>query len=1003
MSGLDASIEIFLRVKPVKKPSPRFEFDPAEGTVEFNLPKEIAQGLVNNQKEHYSFKFNGVFGMEAKQDEIFERVARKVILGALDGYNGTIFAYGQTGSGKTFTITGGPERYVDRGIIPRTLSFIFSELAKRSDQSYSVHVSYLEIYNEQGYDLLDPDHETKTLEELPRVTLQEDEENRIHLRNLSAHQATNEEEALNLLFLGDTCRAVSATPMNMASSRSHCMFTVSIEGRRSGEATVRRSKLNIVDLAGSERVSKTNVGGQTLTEAKYINLSLHYLEQVIIALQERAQGKARPHIPYRNSMMTSVLRDSLGGNCKTVMIATLNSMQEHLDESISTCRFAQRVAMVNNSLLLNEESDPRIIIKRMKQEIRELKDEVRMLRGEEEERGPITESEKENLKKQIIQYVQDGELAFNFGGQMMMINAALELFREVAREMAQGGGGGGGAISVRQKGDAPSGKDEKAGIVTTIGGGGAGGGADPEQLRKLRMQVQQRDNEINILVAMLKKKEVSTVESCTQAGAEGGFSESYNSVSGAAVPSYGSRDATPIARRTAWGETSATSSPTIRAGSGSPMAPGTPGSMGSSTGSSASASAGALEPMIDPSILADRTKAFEMFRRNYRKNDVIEENKSILKRKYSEAKQVGESVNASRQRITALKAQLEQSRVARAVRAAAEGVPEGADEVPPEELKMKSEMDAEKASYKANFNTLRDLKHEIEHLQMLLEQSGNRLQSDFEQWLGVMIRQQQQHVQTQQLLQPASRPASQSGLANAAFSAREMAGDISATGSPVGAPGSPAGSPALAQASPRYPATSMGPPRAVRQAWGTSEPASPSGAAMPGNPAPMVPQRPGSSSGMDGGQGIGAASAAAAYRYANGAVHGAPPGGAAAGRYAGSSDAMYSGGSMPGSPLAGRPGSGSYAGSPMAGGGASGGMMGGGAYGSNGGARQVPVTGTVSRVLPSEGSQGSGLGVRMSAEQRAGPVLTGNPEADADILAFYKAKERLLSSRMNKQ
>lgn len=104
--------------------------------------------------------------------------------------------------------------------------------------------------------------------------------------------------------------------MNDTSSRSHCIFTVELEARASGSDTVRRSKLNLVDLAGSERVSKTGAEGQILSEAKYINLSLHYLEQVIIALQERAMGKSRPHIPYRNSMMTSILRDSLGGNCR---------------------------------------------------------------------------------------------------------------------------------------------------------------------------------------------------------------------------------------------------------------------------------------------------------------------------------------------------------------------------------------------------------------------------------------------------------------------------------------------------------------------------------------------------------------------------------------------------------------------------------------------------------------------------------------------------------------
>jgi kinesin family protein 6/9 len=131
-------------------------------------------------------------------------------------------------------------------------------------------------------------------------------------------------------------------------------------------------------LAGSERVGKTNVNGLLLTEAKYINLSLHYLEQVIVALAE----KHRTHVPYRNSMMTSVLRDSLGGNCMTTMIATCSLEKKNLDESISTCRFAQRVALIKNEALVNEELDPKLIINKLKREIEELKNQLAMSQTE---------------------------------------------------------------------------------------------------------------------------------------------------------------------------------------------------------------------------------------------------------------------------------------------------------------------------------------------------------------------------------------------------------------------------------------------------------------------------------------------------------------------------------------------------------------------------------------------------------------------------------------------
>ena len=268
------------------------------------------------------------------------------------------------------------DAYAERGIIPRTLSEVFRaiELAS-SEAEHTVRISYLEIYNESGFDLLDPrqgaaasgrQHSlggagasggSSGLGELARVQgVVEDDDGSVRLRGLSSHVVPSEEAAINLLFLGDTNRAVSETTMNAHSSRSHCIFTISVETRPHGSTTVRRSKLHLVDLAGSERVGKSGASGTTLTEALNINSSLHFLEMVIMALHEK-QKKSGKHVPYRNSMLTSVLRDSLGGNCKTVMVATVHPAAVHTDESISTCKFAQRVAMVKNDVSINEEVD----------------------------------------------------------------------------------------------------------------------------------------------------------------------------------------------------------------------------------------------------------------------------------------------------------------------------------------------------------------------------------------------------------------------------------------------------------------------------------------------------------------------------------------------------------------------------------------------------------------------------------------------------------------------
>lgn len=333
--GGSAHIEVFGRIRPSKRPSHYLEVDYADHAITLSIPKSEG-GLINNQKERWAFPFSRVLDASTNQETVFEVVARPVIDSVLEGYNGTIFAYGQTGSGKTYTITGGAERYVDRGIIPRAIAYVFQRIGERPDFIFEVRISYLEIYQNSGYDLLDEKHDTKAIEDLPKVSLLEDEEGKTHLRNLSSQLARSEEEALNLLFVGDTNRMISETPMNLASSRSHCIFTVSIDARRPDSEVVRRSKLHLVDLAGSERIKKTGIEGKMLNEAKYINVSLHFLEQVIVALQEKQK-----FVPYRNSMMTQCLRDSLGGNCRTVMVATLAPEEELIDETISTCRFAQ--------------------------------------------------------------------------------------------------------------------------------------------------------------------------------------------------------------------------------------------------------------------------------------------------------------------------------------------------------------------------------------------------------------------------------------------------------------------------------------------------------------------------------------------------------------------------------------------------------------------------------------------------------------------------------------
>ncbi|XP_028981217.1 kinesin-like protein KIF6 isoform X2 [Esox lucius] len=659
------TIQIFARVKPTKTTTSVYCVDNEQATgslLEFMVPRDLADGFVNNKKESYKFRFQQVFDQTVKQEDIFAAIAKPVADSVLLGYNGTIFAYGQTGSGKTFTITGGAERYSDRGIIPRMLSYLYQHFSQDSSMVYTTHISYLEIYNEVGYDLLDPQHEASRLEDLPKVTIMEDPDQNIHLKNLSLHQSSNEEEALNLLFLGDTNRMIAETPMNQASTRSHCIFTVHVCGRDPGSAIVRRSKLHLVDLAGSERVGKTGVGGQLLTEAKYINLSLHYLEQVILALSE----KKRTHIPYRNSMMTSVLRDSLGGNCMTTMIATVSVDRRNVDESISTCRFAQRVALIRNEALLNEELDPALVIVRLKREIQSLKEELSMVTGVQ--RGDqLSQEEIHSLEELVKVFLDDAdpEVTLALGPDMRKIHYCFSLLKVMIREKLFIGErlgdhrGPSPPVGVLDQQDSPQ-------LLSA-------------ELKKLREMLTQRDNEISILVCMLKKEKMKAQDIAVQLA---------NISSGHLAPQRSLKLSTS----------------SLTEGTGEVNAVDDLGALPSLYGKKGTA------------LSLGKQEAFEIFRRDHKNQITIEDNKALLKQRFAEAKAYGEQVNKARNRVSVA------------------GRPIEKEEVDHVEENICRQLEEEKKSYKTTFGCLKTLKTEIEHLQLLLERSKVKLQRDFQDW-----------------------------------------------------------------------------------------------------------------------------------------------------------------------------------------------------------------------------------------------------------------------------
>lgn len=293
----------------------------------------------------------------------------------MKGLNGTVFAYGQTGSGKTFTISGSPSNFNYRGIIPRAITRLFQEIGGKPEYDFAIKVSYLEIYNETVFDLLSL---IPTYEQKGDITFQEDSRGNVTVKGLTKHAVNNEEEAFNLLFEGESNRTISEHQMNKESTRSHCIFTISIEMKSKIESSekVMTSKLNFIDLAGSERVTKTGSTGIALKEASYINKSLTFLEQVVVALTDKT--KRKEYVPYRQSKLTHILKDSIGGNCKTVMIATIWPEEPYVLETLSTLNFARRMRNVVNEISVNIQLDTTALIVKLTKDIKELKQELTM-------------------------------------------------------------------------------------------------------------------------------------------------------------------------------------------------------------------------------------------------------------------------------------------------------------------------------------------------------------------------------------------------------------------------------------------------------------------------------------------------------------------------------------------------------------------------------------------------------------------------------------------------
>ena len=293
-------------------------------------------------KKTQSFTFDRAFSCTATQEQVFEHTGALLVDEVLQGINCTLFAYGQTGSGKTHTMEGQIGSLEMEGLIPRMIRKLFDSIQSMQDNvRYALRVSYVEIYNEKLKDLLDPSL-------TPKVRGGMDGRN-IKVENSHEQYVSSPEQVFELLYAGHSNRSVAATKMNSASSRSHAVFMLYIE-REESNGTKKKSKLLMVDLAGSEKVKKTAAKGALLEEAKNINQSLSTLGNVINALT-----KGHHHIPYRDSVLTRLLSDALGGNSKTMLIIAASPCLFNAEETLSTLRFGKRAKEIKNRIAVNEE------------------------------------------------------------------------------------------------------------------------------------------------------------------------------------------------------------------------------------------------------------------------------------------------------------------------------------------------------------------------------------------------------------------------------------------------------------------------------------------------------------------------------------------------------------------------------------------------------------------------------------------------------------------------
>ncbi|XP_058764607.1 kinesin-like protein KIN-5B [Vicia villosa] len=416
----ETNVQVLLRCRPLSDEEQKGNVPKVVSCNENKREVIVMQNIANKQVDRV-FNFDKVFGPKAQQRSIYDQAISPIVNEVLDGFNCTVFAYGQTGTGKTYTMEGGMRNKsgdltAEAGVIPRAVRQIF-DILEAQNADYSMKVTFLELYNEEITDLLSSeDNSSRPIEERIKkpVALMEDGKGCVMLRGLEEESVYSVNEIYTLLERGASKRRTAETLLNKRSSRSHSVFTITVYVKETvigDEELIKCGKLNLVDLAGSENILRSGAREGRAREAGEINKSLLTLGRVINALVEHSA-----HVPYRDSKLTRILRDSLGGKTKTCIIATISPSAYCLEETLSTLDYASRAKSIKNKPEANQKVSKAVLLKDLYIEIERMKEDVRAAREKNgvyisHERFATEEAEKKERNEKIEQLENDLNLS----------------------------------------------------------------------------------------------------------------------------------------------------------------------------------------------------------------------------------------------------------------------------------------------------------------------------------------------------------------------------------------------------------------------------------------------------------------------------------------------------------------------------------------------------------------------------------------------------------------